>query len=300
MKNILAFKNISYTIDKHLILDNISFALAPKACYFLLGKNGAGKSTLLNLINGVLEPDQGKMYFLEEEIYGPSIELVPGRDGLSYVNQMSETEPFLSVAQNIKMEFKYVEGGFDSEKYEQIISSCLVEDLLEKRVKVLSGGEKQRVAIAKALVKEPQLMMLDEPFNHLDFEAKLKLKNVILNLKASNVTLLIVTHDLTDAQLLADEYLILKNKGIQNFKAFDFTEEETDAFADFQQCIQLDCGKVVPISQLRFSKDIENKAELIAQVKINQWSTKCLLCLNGQYFELTLPHEKVTKFMHFA
>lgn len=296
MENILVVKDLSFEFGDKPVLKQVNMEMPKASSCFLLGENGSGKSTLLNLIYGKYDASQGNIWINGEEVYGPEINLVEGREGVSYVNQFSNVEPFLSVRQNLKSEFKYLEGGYTDEAFDEIVSTCLIEDLLDEKVKTLSGGEKQRVSVAKALVKAPDLILFDEPFNHLDYQSRTKLKHVLIKLKRKQVSLLVVTHDVEEAKLLADEVFVMDAGELKRIQKGDDDLFELD---QFEPKVRLSSGVYKSWSKLNVGL-AGDQAELINSYPINEYVSQCLYQSNGQLFELTLPQDQVADVIHVS
>ncbi len=171
----------------------------------ILGANGSGKTTLLNLLSFLEMPSSGLMQFFNNDVNQSNLKT--HRLKIGYVQQ----KPYLfnlTAQENIELPLKI--RGFDKQtrvdKSEQIIQQLSINKLAQQRAHELSGGEIQKVAIARALVMKPEVLILDEPFSHLDKSACQFLQSLILNIKDDNETTLIFSmHDHLKAHYLADE-----------------------------------------------------------------------------------------------
>ena len=188
------------------VLSNISFTQTRLEKIAIAGETGAGKSTLLKLIAGFLQPDNGELLYQKKHILGPLDHLVPGHPGIAYLSQHFELQKSLRVEQ--VLEYANALPGHDAEKLYRI---CQIDHLLKRRTDQLSGGEKQRVAICRLLVSGPGLLLLDEPFSHLDMVHKNTLKDVIRDIgERLNITCMLVSHDPLDTLSWADRIIVMR------------------------------------------------------------------------------------------
>lgn len=178
----------------------------------LVGESGSGKSTLLNIIAGLLNPDEGQVFFKGEKVKGPVDKLVPGHEEIKVVFQHYDLMPFHTVEDNIRFIIRGFDDEFQDEKLSQLTEVCALEGFLHKKPGELSGGQQQRVAIAKALASEPELLLMDEPFSSVDSQLKAHLESAVFEyIKAFEMTCVFVTHDHKDALSLSERIVILKD-----------------------------------------------------------------------------------------
>ena len=164
----LTVKNISFSYEENHVINNISFTVNTGENIAVIGESGSGKSTLLKLIYGEYDLDYGEISWKNNSILGPANNLVIGYDYMKYVAQEFDLMPFVSVEENVG---KYLSNFFQDKKHQRINELLEVVELLpfsKTKVKLLSGGQKQRVALARALAKKPEIILLDEPFSHID------------------------------------------------------------------------------------------------------------------------------------
>ncbi len=206
----LELKSISFSYGEKQILKDISFSLKQGEYLAVVGPSGCGKSTLLELIYGLLAPSHGEIFHREVKLLGPEFYLVPGEPFMKYLPQDFDLMPYISVAENVG---KYLSNQ-DPKKKERRIRELL--DVVEmgsyfnSKVKHLSGGQKQRVALARVLAKEPEILLLDEPFSHIDNFKKNSLRRSLFRyLKEQKVSCLVATHDTTDALSFADRTMVI-------------------------------------------------------------------------------------------
>lgn len=211
----LQVKHISFGYDKALVLDSIDFSVKPGQNLAIIGESGSGKSTLLKLIYGKYDLQQGAIFWKDKEILGPKYNLVVGYDFMKYVTQEFNLMPYTTVAENIG---KHLSNFYPEKKQERITELIKVVELeafAKTKVKLLSGGQKQRVAIARALANEPEILLLDEPFSHIDnFKKQSLRRSVFRYLKENNITCIVATHDNKDVLGFADEMLVIHNTKI--------------------------------------------------------------------------------------
>jgi len=208
----LQVKNISFSYQEQATLKNISFTLEKGKSIAIIGESGCGKSTLLKLIYGLYDLDQGKLYWDEKEILGPKYHLIPGMDFMKYLAQDFDLMPFITVAENVG---KYLSNIYAEKKNERIAALLEIVEMTEYanvKAKNLSGGQMQRVALARVLALEPEVLLLDEPFSHIDNFRKNSLRRKLFSyLKEKEITTIFATHDSADVLSFADELLVLKD-----------------------------------------------------------------------------------------
>lgn len=223
MTQILDVKSISKAGDEdRKIINSISFQLLAGNRLAIVGETGSGKSTLLKMIGGILEVDSGEVLFKDEKVDGPSKKLVPGHTEIKYLSQHFELPKFISVR-----EFLDREGEVAVEDPDQIYKACRIENLLERDTRALSGGEKQRVALTKELLKAPEILLLDEPFSNLDFNHKRTIREVLDEIENDlAVTIILVAHDPKDVLSWADKVMVLRSGEVAQFDTPEVLYEE--------------------------------------------------------------------------
>lgn len=193
---------------KNKVLDGVSFEL-DKGVYGLLGPNGAGKSTLIRLICGIEEPDNGKILWNEEDIHTLDESY---RDILGYVPQKIGYYPDFTAMKF--MEYIAQLKGIPKDTRRKEISDALslvnLSDTGKKKIKNFSGGMKQRLGIAQAILNHPQLLILDEPTVGLDIDERMNFKQFISGY-AKDKIVLFATHIVSDIEDIGNEIIMLKN-----------------------------------------------------------------------------------------
>jgi ABC-type sulfate/molybdate transport systems ATPase subunit len=207
----LAVKNISFSYDNQPNLHSISFGLTKGKNLALIGESGCGKSTLLKLLYGLYDLEEGQIFWNETEVLGPKFHLIPGMPFMKYLAQDFDLMPFITVAENVG---KYLSNFFPEEKQSRIAELLEIVEMTQYadvKAKLLSGGQMQRVALARVLALEPEVLLLDEPFSHIDNFRKNSLRRKLFAyLKEQNVTCIVATHDSTDVLAFADEVAIMR------------------------------------------------------------------------------------------
>lgn len=212
---VLELKNVVKSYGDHRILDGVSFNLRRGETKIIIGASGSGKSTLLKLIMGLEKPDSGEIFVDGEEItHLKEREMVPIRQRIGMVFQESALFDSLTVRENVA--FRLYEAGTAENEIEQRVRKSLgfvgLEDAIDKTPSELSGGMKRRVALARALIGEPEIVLYDEPTAGLDPVTSRKINELIIALRdIDNVTAIFVTHRMRDAFTLASQYAVSSN-----------------------------------------------------------------------------------------
>lgn len=207
----LNLKNISFSYSKESFIEDLNLQIEKGSHISLIGSSGCGKSTLLQLIYG-LHHVEGTIFWGNKQLLGPNFNLVPGEDFIKYLRQNFDLMPPLTAAENIG---KHLSNAYPRKKKRRItelMELVEIQELANVKARNFSGGQQQRVALARVLAKEPELLLLDEPFSHIDHFRKNKLRrNLFSHLKEKGITCIIATHDSTDALSFADETLVMDN-----------------------------------------------------------------------------------------
>jgi ABC-type Fe3+/spermidine/putrescine transport system ATPase subunit len=208
----LKAENISFSYINETNINNVSFTVSKGANFAIIGESGCGKSTLLKVLYGLYDLKGGNIFWDSIEVLGPKYHLIPGMPFMKYLAQDFDLMPFISVAENVG---KYLSNFFPEEKQARIAELLEIVEMTNyanTKAKLLSGGQMQRVALAKVLALEPEVLLLDEPFSHIDNFRKNSLRRKLFAyLKQKNITCIVATHDSTDVLSFADEALILKD-----------------------------------------------------------------------------------------
>jgi ABC-type polar amino acid transport system ATPase subunit len=208
----ILFRHVSKHHGRHETLRDINLAIRRGAVTVICGPSGAGKTTLLRLVNGLEQPDQGTIIVEGKRLPDPHLDLALLRSDVGMVFQHLHLYPHLTVLDNITLAPRKVR------KLSRAAARELASDLLGRfglamkrdcYPATLSGGEMQRVAIARSLAMGPKVLLLDEPTSALDPELTGDMLGVITNLAEGGMTLIVVTHEMWLARSLADEVVFM-------------------------------------------------------------------------------------------
>ncbi len=211
----LKVENVSFAYHKDLILQDINFNAKKGDHMAIMGESGCGKSTLLKLIYGLLHLNSGSISWDGNKVLGPNFRLVPGEPKMKFLSQDFDLMPFISVAENISEFLSVFYPEELQSRTQELLEMIEMTDFAKTKVKNLSGGQQQRVALARVLAQEPELLILDEPFSHIDNFRKNGLRrNLFAHLKKKQISCLVATHDMDDVLPFADQVIILKDGAI--------------------------------------------------------------------------------------
>ena len=209
----LEIKNISKGFENVVILNDISIALEP-GVYGLLGANGSGKTTLMRIICGVIKADEGSIIYNGENTKEQSISF---RSILGFLPQDFRYYPDFTGLKFLLYiaALKGLDKNIAKEKCEELLQLVGLENVKSKKVKKYSGGMKQRLGIAQAMINDPKVLILDEPTVGLDPKERVRFRNLISSFSKEKVVIL-STHIVSDVEYIADEILILNKGKIEN------------------------------------------------------------------------------------
>lgn len=211
MENILEISNVSKSFEKIKAVDNISFKVKKGEMFAYLGVNGAGKSTTISMICGTLKSDRGKIIVCGKDINKNSNYI---KNNIGVVFQNSVLDQTLTVYDNLKYRASLynITGNKFKERFETLAKMFDLNEIKDQKVKTLSGGQRRRVDIARAIIHNPEFLILDEPTTGLDPNTRKKLWNTIRNLREKNeMTVFLTTHYMEEA---ADaDFIIIIDKG---------------------------------------------------------------------------------------
>jgi len=213
MKHVLRVDNLTKTYQGKRIVDNLSLLVQSGEIVGLLGPNGAGKTTTFYMIIGIINPEKGKVYLDDEDITSQPM-YIRARKGLNYLPQEASVFRKMSVEENILaiLETLGISPEQMKEKLQNLLKELCLEPLAKNRASTLSGGERRRLEITRALVTSPLFMILDEPFAGIDPIAVSEIKEIICRLKNQDIGILISDHNVRETLRICDRAYIL-NKG---------------------------------------------------------------------------------------
>ncbi|HBW85326.1 MAG TPA: hypothetical protein DEF82_00830 [Crocinitomicaceae bacterium] len=206
----LRIKDIYLTYDRP-ILRNVNLSVKRGELLGLVGKSGAGKSSLLKIMAGILAPNEGSLTWNGEEMPISSELLIPGYKNISIVNQDFKLDNYHTTEENIRESILGYPFDKREKRIKELIKLLQLQHVAQTKASLLSGGEKQRLAIARAIAHAPDVLLLDEPFGHLDTVLKQRLAEVIMKLKfQENLAIILVSHDPQDILGLCDNVTFLR------------------------------------------------------------------------------------------
>ncbi|MEQ9099386.1 MAG: ABC transporter ATP-binding protein [Imperialibacter sp.] len=192
-------------------LSKLSFNVPRGSFLVISGASGSGKTTLLRSIAGLVDLSDGKITWGGSLIQGPIDRLVPGYNHIKLITQELELQEKMTVRENLRHALRAFSDPYKSQRVDELIKICRLKDLEERRPDQLSGGQRQRVVWAVNLADEPELLLLDEPFSHLDVMLKSEMTTVLKEIhRELRITVIMVTHDPAEALSLADKILLLR------------------------------------------------------------------------------------------
>ncbi len=240
MSEILRVENLSKSFGHLKAVDNLSFSVESGKLFAFLGQNGAGKSTTINMLSGSLSADNGQI------VYGGNKSFKEFKDKIGVVFQNNIFDEVLTVEENLKLFGRLYSKNKDSikERYEELAKLFKYKSFEKKKFKNLSGGQKRRVEIARALFNTPEILFLDEPTTGLDPKTRIDVWKVINNVrKETGMTVFLTTHYMEETND-ADEVVIIHN----GKKIAEGTP------AELKEKLSSDRIKIVPKNQKRFEK----------------------------------------------
>jgi len=202
---------ISKLYDGKKVLDSVNLHAYKGEWVGVIGESGSGKSTLLNIAGRFLDADEGEVFLNKKRLPLVESQLLKGYEAIKLVHQEYELFPNQTVRENIAYALRFYEPDYRNTKVAELLHLTRLQEVQHRKAKLLSGGEKQRTALAQAIAEVPELLLLDEPFAHLDQKNKQTLADAIEDLKLSHrLTCLFVTHDASEAMAWADRIVILR------------------------------------------------------------------------------------------
>jgi lipopolysaccharide export system ATP-binding protein len=211
---ILQVKELAKSYSGKTVVNGLSFHVGKGEVVGLLGPNGAGKTTAFYMTIGLIRPDAGKVFFKDQEITSLAIH-ERARMGMGYLAQEPSIFRQLTVEQNILCILETLPLSKEERKrrLETLLQELHLEKLAKKRASSLSGGERRRLEITRALVTEPSLLLLDEPFANIDPLAVNDVKQMIRHLKSKEISILITDHNAREIFSIVDRsYLVREGK----------------------------------------------------------------------------------------
>ena len=229
----LRLKNVSKKFEELQAVSSVDLNLSERETKVLVGPSGCGKSTLIRLAIGIIVPDEGEIYFKGELVTPQNFMEI--RRKIGYVIQEGGLFPHLTAIQNIRLVAEYLD--WNSDKINTRIKDLtdlthFPVDALERFPLQLSGGQRQRVSLMRALMLDPEVLLLDEPLGALDPMIRADLQEELKEIFRSLVkTVLLVTHDINEAGFFADEIILMKDgKVLQQGSIRELLDDPADDF----------------------------------------------------------------------
>ena len=225
----IEIKNLSFSYGSTTILQNISFQVEPGECVGIMGNNGAGKSTLITCINRIRTPKAGQVLINGQDLRKLRKNALARK--VAYVaqkNEMTNATVFDCVLLGRTPYIKWAVSQQDLDLCEQTIQQLGIGHLKLRNVDQLSGGEMQKVMLARALVQQPELLLLDEPTSNLDPRNQYEMMALVQKIaREKKIAVLIVIHDLNLALRYCDRFYFLKDQEGYSFGGIETITEET-------------------------------------------------------------------------
>ena len=211
----LNLTNIEKIIGSKKILSDISFSIDTNEIVGLLGPNGAGKTTAFYIAAGILFPDQGKVLINNKDVTDTPMH-ARANLGLGYLPQEASIFPDLSVENNLLgvAEFTIRDNDLAIQKVAKIVDDFDLKKILNIKGRMLSGGQRRKVEIARTLISEPSIMLLDEPFAGIDPIAIEEIKELLQEICNKNISILITDHNIRETLSLCNKAIILSEGNI--------------------------------------------------------------------------------------
>ena len=206
---------ITKAYGKKTAVDHISFEVHSGEIAGLLGQNGAGKSTAFSMVIGMIKPDHGKVYFRGADVTDMPI-YMRARLGMGYLSQEPSIFQRLTVEENILAVLETLKLAYRErmKKTNQVLGELGLTHLSKKMAFTLSGGERRRLEIARAISTSPSLILLDEPFSFIDPIAVAEIQDIVLSLKEKGIGVLLTDHNVREALSITDHSYILNSGSI--------------------------------------------------------------------------------------
>jgi len=217
MDYVIEIENLKKAFEGKEILKGINLHLPREENLAVCGKSGIGKTVLIKCMVGLMQPDSGKINVLGKDMMNPSLrDLEFIRSKIGFVFQGSALYDSMSVRENLSFTLK--RSAFTgsktaiTERVEEVLESVGLEEAIDKMPSELSGGMKKRVGLARTLIKNPEIILYDEPTTGLDPATSMEISEMILNVrKSQKATSIIITHDMNCVRMTSDRILIIRD-----------------------------------------------------------------------------------------
>ena len=261
MEEVLKITNVSKNFGKVKAVNNISFKVKKGEMFAYLGVNGAGKSTTISMICGTLKKDSGSILVCGEDIEKDSNYI---KNKIGVVFQNSVLDQTLSVYENLKYRASLydITGNKFKKRFEELSKMFELNEIQNQKIKTLSGGQRRRVDIARAIIHNPEFLILDEPTTGLDPNTRKKLWNIIRDLREKNgMTVFLTTHYMEEAADADFIIIIEKGKIITEGTPLDLKNKYAKDTINIYNVEETDVMKLkIPYTKIRdgFKLEVEN------------------------------------------
>jgi lipopolysaccharide export system ATP-binding protein len=225
---VLRSQNLVKRYKKRTVVDNVSIEVHQGECVGLLGPNGAGKTTTFYMTVGLIKPDEGEVYLNDEKLTKLPM-YKRAQKGLGYLAQEASIFRTLSIEDNIRavLEMTKLSAKEQEEKLESLLEEFGLNRVRKSMGNVLSGGERRRTEIARALAVNPKFILLDEPFAGIDPIAVEDIQQIVAKLKHKNIGILITDHNVHETLSIVDRaYLLFEGKILKSGTAQELADDE--------------------------------------------------------------------------
>ncbi|MBK7128810.1 MAG: ABC transporter ATP-binding protein [Crocinitomicaceae bacterium] len=227
---ILNVKNLTLSYGTKKIINKVSFSLTAGEIIVILGASGDGKTTLMKALAGLLPVQSGEIRYKDQHLKDALHKLVPGHHEIKLVNQDFALDKYHTVEENVRLKLSRFDESYRILRIDTLLKLTGLNTYHNLKADDLSGGQQQRLAIARALADEPELLLLDEPFNQLDFQNKQKIEQHVRSyLRKNNMSAILVTHNGIEAMEWADRIIFIRKGKIRRIdKPSDFFNHPTN------------------------------------------------------------------------
>lgn len=264
----LSVKNLSFGYREKNILKNINFSLQKGEHLSIIGSSGCGKSTLLKLIYGLFDVTLGEITWNGKSVTGPAYNLVPGHAQMKYLSQDFGLMPYISVAENVGTFVSNLNLPQKQRRIQELLQMVHLQDFANEKPLHLSGGQQQRIALAMALAKEPEVLLLDEPFSQIDtFQKNTLRRNLFSYLKQKKITCIVATHDSSDALAFSDYIMVMqdgKNICLDTPQNVYYQLKNTYTSSLFNEISILNSSKIYYPWQIHIVEKSPHRAKVVA------------------------------------
>lgn len=263
---ILNVQGITFSYNSIPTLEEISFKIEKAEILGIVGPNGSGKSTLLKNLDGILKPREGTIYIenvdqkdMRRKEIAKKLAFVPQSEGALFPTTVFET-----VLMGRKPHITWMETKYDKQIVAETLERLELGEFTLRDISQLSGGERQKVYIARAIVQEPKILLLDEPTANLDLKHQIEVLDLLLETKKEGVTIIMAIHDLNLALKYCDKFIIMEKGKVFAFGGKDIlSRENIETVYDVKVSIIKNNGRVFIVPEESLMAQVECKINLI-------------------------------------